>query len=432
MCSCDFPPPSSLKNLTVVGEVTVPLLACSPASETSLKPFSVKNPLLIQPSTGTRSLNQPHITATNVQYGDPTASCGAHRRERGFAVVDHQAEHRGVTTLAHVAQLAGVSVATASKALNNRAQVAPATRERVLLAAEQLDFKPNTLAQSLLSGRSGTIGLVTHDLDGRFSIPILMGVEDAAGTGKMSALLCDARGDSLREAYHLQALLGRRVDGLVVVGARSDPRPSLGKLPVPVVYAYAPSSDPADASVVIDHARGGGIGIEHLVTCGRSRIAVISGDRTYGAANERAEGALGALSAAGLAPWGGEVLFGAWTEAWGRSATEMLLARPDAMIRAGEPAFDGILCGSDQIARGVLDVLRERGVVVPQAVSVVGHDNWEIFATGSRPQLTSVDMHLEQLGHRAAQRLFDAIDGRHTAGVEYCESSLVLRESSAP
>ncbi|WP_332888465.1 LacI family DNA-binding transcriptional regulator [Serinibacter arcticus] len=335
-----------------------------------------------------------------------------------------------MTTLADVAALAGVSVATASKALNNRQQVAPTTRQRVVEAAEQLRFRPNTLAKSLLTGRSGTIGLVTHDLDGRFSIPVLMGVEDAAGTGKMSALLCDARGDSLREAYHLQALLGRRVDGLVVVGARPDPRESLGRLPVPVVYAYAPSLDPEDMSVTVDHEAGGRIGVEHLIACGRSRIAVISGDPAYGAAHQRATGALAALGAAGLAPWGGEVLFGSWTESWGRSATEMFLARPDA--RDAERGIDGILCGSDQIARGVLDVLRERGVAVPREVSVVSHDNWELFATGSRPQLTSVDMHLEDLGRRAANRLFEAIEGRATPGIDVVPSSLVMRESSLP
>lgn len=335
-----------------------------------------------------------------------------------------------VTTLADVAALAGVSVATASKALNNRQQVAPGTRQRVVDAAEQLRFRPNTLAKSLLTGRSGTIGLVTHDLDGRFSIPVLMGVEDAAGTGKMSALLCDARGDSLREAYHLQALLGRRVDGLVVVGARPDPRESLGRLPVPVVYAYAPSLDPQDMSVTVDHEAGGRIGVEHLIACGRSRIAVISGDPAYGAAHQRATGALTALGAAGLHPWGGEVLFGSWSEAWGRSATEMLLARPDA--RDAERGIDGILCGSDQIARGVLDVLRERGTAVPREVSVVSHDNWELFATGSRPQLTSVDMNLEDLGRRAAHRLFEAIEGRVTPGVDVVPSSLVMRESSLP
>jgi LacI family transcriptional regulator len=332
------------------------------------------------------------------------------------------------TTLSDVARLAGVSVATASKALNGRAQVRAETRERVLSAAEQLSFTPNPLAQGLLAGRSGTVGLVTHDLEGRFSIPTMMGAEDYFGSDEVSVLLCDARGDAIRERHHVQALLGRRVDGLIVVGARPDPRPSLGRdLPVPVVYAYAPSADPDDLSVVSDNVGAGRLALEHLLTCGRRRIAIISGDPDYGAAHDRADGALAALAEAGLEPLGGGVTFGSWTEAWGRGATRLLLTR--------HPEVDAVLCGSDQIARGAIDALREAGRDVPGDVAVIGHDNWEILATGARPELTSVDMNLEELGRLAARRLAEAIDGhgRHgRGGVETIGCRVVPRGSTAP
>jgi LacI family transcriptional regulator len=331
---------------------------------------------------------------------------------------------RKVATLADVARLAGVSVATASKALNGRQDVRAETRRSVVSAAEQLQFSPNVLARHLLSGRSGTIGLVTHDLEGRFSIPVLMGAEDAAGTDEVSVMLCDARGDALRERHHIQALLGRRVDGLIVVGARPDPRPSLGHdLPVPVVYAYAPSDDPEDASVVSDNVGAGRMSAEHLIGCGRTRIAVISGDPSYGAAHDRVRGARTALQAVGTDILGERALFGAWTEEWGRSATRMVLAQ--------FPEVDAILCGSDQIARGVLDVLRERGLDVPRDVAVMGHDNWEVLATEARPQLTSVDMNLEAVGRLAAKKLFAAIEGHPTPGVESVSCRLVPRGSTA-
>ena len=126
----------------------------------------------------------------------------------------------GRATLADVARLAGVSLATASKALNGRDQVRAETRRRVTAAAAQLQFSPNAMARTLVSGRSHIVGLVTHDLEGRFSIPILMGTEDAAGNDRISVLLCDARGDSLRERHHIETLLARRVDGLILAGAR--------------------------------------------------------------------------------------------------------------------------------------------------------------------------------------------------------------------
>ncbi|MDI6098846.1 hypothetical protein QLQ12_09565 [Actinoplanes sp. NEAU-A12] len=118
---------------------------------------------------------------------------------------------------------------------------------------------------------------MTSDVEGRFSIPILMGAEDAFGSDQTSVFLCDARGDAIREKHHLRALLSRRVDGLIVVGARPDTRLSLGELPVPVVYAYAPSDDPADLSSVTDNVGGGRLAIDHLIRCGRRRIAAASG-----------------------------------------------------------------------------------------------------------------------------------------------------------
>ena len=225
------------------------------------------------------------------------------------------------TTLSDVARLAGVSLATASKAMNGRTDVAPATRRRVLEAAEDLAFTPNAMARGLLAGRTGTVGLLTSDLDGRFMLPILMGAEDAFGAGQVNVFLCDARGDAIREQHHLRALLSRRVDGIIVVGRQTDPRPSLGQdIPVPVVYAYAPSDDDRDLSLTPDNRAGGRLAVEHLLACGRTRIAHISGDPTYAAARERLDGARSALADAGL-EFVGEPLSGDWSEHWAASSS---------------------------------------------------------------------------------------------------------------
>ncbi|MEU9059865.1 LacI family DNA-binding transcriptional regulator [Streptomyces sp. NPDC048430] len=206
-----------------------------------------------------------------------------------------------------MARLAGVSPATASKALNGRSQVRAETRERVRLAAERLAFRPQGAARPAMprppGGPTGTVGLLTGDLEGRFSLPILMGAEDAFGAGEVAVFLCDARGDTIRERHHVRALLDRRVDGLIVVGASTDPRPSLGRdLPVPVIYAYAPSRDAADLSVVPDNVDAGRMAAHHLIACGRTRIAHLTGESGYAAAQDRAAGAAEALAEAGLTP----------------------------------------------------------------------------------------------------------------------------------
>ncbi|NUO42176.1 MAG: LacI family DNA-binding transcriptional regulator [Streptomyces sp.] len=326
-------------------------------------------------------------------------------------------------TLSDVARLAGVSVATASKALNGRSQVRAETRQRVIEAAERLSFRPNQLARGLLAGRTGTVGLLTSDLEGRFSIPILMGAEDAFGAGEVAVFLCDARGDAIREQHHVRALLGRRVDGLIVVGSRTDPRPSLGRgLPVPVVYAYAPSDDPEDLSIVPDNVDAGRIAVQHLLACGRTRIAHITGDPGYAAAHDRVAGARAALADAGFSLVG-EPRFGSWSEGWGRAAVALLLDQ--------HPDVDAVLCGNDQIARGVVDVLRERGQRVPEDVAVMGFDNWQVMTSGCRPLLTSVDMNLEQVGRAAAQALFGAIAGSPRPGVEALPCRVAIRGSTA-
>ena len=326
-------------------------------------------------------------------------------------------------TLSDVARAAGVSIATASKALNGRDQVAPATRERVVRAAEQLSFSPNQQAQSLVAGRTGTVGLLTSDLEGRFVIPILMGAEDAFGAGQVNVFLCDARGDTIREQHHLRALLSRRVDGIIVVGRQTDPRPSLGAdIPVPVVYAYAPSDSPADVSVTPDNHAGGRMALEHLLACGRTRIAHVTGDPTYVAARDRSDGVLEAAREAGI-ELVAEPMFSEWSERWGRAAADMLLER--------HPDIDGIVCGSDQIARGVLDTIRDRGRTVPDDVAVIGYDNWEVLTTNARPELTSIDANLQQLGRTAALRIFEAIEGKRTApGTDHLPVRLVIRGST--
>jgi LacI family transcriptional regulator, galactose operon repressor len=330
---------------------------------------------------------------------------------------------RAQVTLTDVAKLAGVSIATASKALNARAEVAPTTRRRVQQAAEELSFQPNVLARGLISGNSRTIGLLTDELSAaRFAIPVLLGAENALGNEQMSVLLCDARGDAIRRQHYIRTLLARQVDGFIILGDANDLRPSLTRsIPVPVVYAYCESDDPEDLCVIADDAGGARLAAEHLVSLGRRRIAHITGDPAYRAARERSAALRTVLAEVGLTLVG-EPLFGQWSQRWGRHATARLVA--------AHPDVDAIFCGSDQIASGVTEALRDAGRSVPDDVAIVGYDNWEVLATECRPPLTTVDLNLEQLGATAVQHLFAALDGRRSSGVIRQPGRLVVREST--
>src|SRR6266702_8774652 len=168
-------------------------------------------------------------------------------------------------TITDVAALAGVSIGTVSKAVNGTGKLRAQTRDRVLAAADQLSFRPSPLARGLLTGRSYAVGLITTDSFGRFTIPVMLGAEDALGSGQMSVLLCDGRGDPIREEHYVRTLLARKVDGIIVTGRRTDPRPPISPgLPVPVVYVMTQSENPDEASFVPDDRQGGALAASHL------------------------------------------------------------------------------------------------------------------------------------------------------------------------
>jgi LacI family transcriptional regulator len=326
-------------------------------------------------------------------------------------------------TIRDVAADAGVSIGTASKALNGQGRLRPETRERVADAARRLGFAPNALAQALLAGRTYTVGMITTDSFGRFSIPVMLGAEDALGAGQISVFMCDTRDDPERERRYVEMLMGRRVDGLIVTGRRIEPRPAIGsRLGIPVVYAMTSPADSDEPAVLPDDLGGGAAAGSHLLATGRRGIAHITGPQRFLAARERAAG-LGQSLARGGMP-AASVLYGDWSERWGRQATSILLRRC--------PATDAIFCGSDQIARGAGDALRAAGRRVPDDIALVGFDNWEPMVLGADPPLSSVDMCLEDVGRAAADRLLAAIGGTRPRGVRTVPCRLVIRESSAP
>jgi LacI family transcriptional regulator len=332
---------------------------------------------------------------------------------------------RRPVTITDVARMAGVSAGTASKALNGRAGIRESTADRVRQAARALGYQPNALARGLLVGRTFTVGLITTDSFGRFSIPVMQGAEDALGPGQISVFLCESRGDRIREQHHLRTLLERRVDGIIVTGRRQDAREPIGHdLAVPVVYAMTFSSDPRDLSLIPDDTGGGAMAVRHLVSTGRTQIGHVTGPRRFAAARLRADGAEKALAAAGLTVAGGGTLYGEWSEEWGRQAADVLLRSC--------PALDAVFCGSDQIARGVADGCRDAGKHVPEDIAIVGFDNWVVIAESCRPPLTTVDMNLRELGQQAGEHLLAAINGSPGAGICQIPCSLILRESSRP
>jgi LacI family transcriptional regulator len=326
-------------------------------------------------------------------------------------------------TIHDVARAAGVTIGTVSKALNGRGQLRAETRQRVLDEAARLEFRPNDLVKSLLRGRTYTVGLLTTDFFGRFVMPLLAGVEDALGAAEILVFLCNIRDDPERERRVIASLLAKGVDGLIVAGRRTDPRPPIdvGRSRVPVVYANTRVDDPAALCLLPDDAGGARLAVEHLVRAGRRRIAHVTGPAHWEAVQQRRAGMTAVLAEHGLALPEHRVLHGPWREGWGYDGISRLLER--------EPEIDAVFCGSDLIARGAMDGLRENGRRIPEDVAVVGFDDWEIVAEAARPPLTTVDLGLHEIGREASARLLSMLNGGEETGAHRLPCRLVVRES---
>lgn len=331
---------------------------------------------------------------------------------------------RRPATLTEVARHAGVSLTTASKAINGKSRVAGATRARVLAAARELRFTPNPHARSLHTGRTSIVGtLILDSRAQRFAMPLMLGAESALTEIDLSMIVCDARGDEHRASALLDMLRQRTVDGLIVVGDNNSVRPSLtAESDVPIVYVYGETTAADDVVHLPDDQGGVALAVDHLVQLGRRHIAHLTGPRSLRAVEQRVDGLLAALTSHAL-ELAAPIAYGEWSQQWARRCAESLLT--------AHPEVDAVVCGSDQLAAGVIDAATGRGLSVPRDLAITGFDNWPVFAEDTTPQLTTVDMNLEALGAAAARELFATIDGTSLpGGVRRHACSLVVRGST--
>jgi LacI family transcriptional regulator len=329
-------------------------------------------------------------------------------------------------TIRDVARIAGVSIGTASKALNANGRLRQETRDKVMAVAREIGYRPNDMAQSLHRTRSMTVGVLSTDSFGRFTLPIFKALEEEFADKGIAIFMCNATDDPERERQHLDQLLGKRIDGLVVTARRSDKRSPVGPLPpgLPVIYVFSQADDEDSVSLVPDDESGARLAVRHLAEVGCTRIACVTGPEHFESVTLRRRGYSHSLTEAGLPEHPRCYLPGPWSEAWGREAVGLLF--DDQTERP-----DGLFCGNDQIARGAAEALRERGIDVPGQVAIVGFDNWNVMTDAARPPLSSVDMNLAALGHEAGRLLVEMIGGETIRGLRRLPCTLVVRESSS-
>ncbi|GAA2358170.1 LacI family transcriptional regulator [Catellatospora methionotrophica] len=309
-------------------------------------------------------------------------------------------------TIRDVASVAGVSTATVSKVLNDRPDVGPEVRQRVLDTIARLGYRPNAVARGLRARHTDTIAILTDDLEGIFTNALMRGVEDAASAYDVSVLLANSYGDPDRERKHLRRLLDRQMDGLIIMsGNRVRPRsgPALPLPATPYVFLYEYAATEPVPSILPDDRGGAVLAAQHLLDIGRRRIGFINGPASWEATADRLDGLTATLAAAG-APLRPALIRHAasWSPQDGYALATELLDAP-------EPP-DAIFGASDDLATGALAAIHERGLRIPEDVAVVGFDDRSL-AVHQRPPLTTVALPLLEMGRVAGQRLLEAVNG---------------------
>jgi LacI family transcriptional regulator, galactose operon repressor len=332
-------------------------------------------------------------------------------------------------TIRDIAARAGVSIATVSRVLNDRPDVAPETRESVLDAARALNFSlatRNGLAQK--PGLSGLVGVTIPMVLGDYFSSIVTGIADALDELGFMAVLCPPTFHHHdREATFMHSLLERKIDGAVLVlpAESSDELAALKQRGFPFVVADEGYPLKGDFPRVIAANMAGAIAAtEHLIALSHRRIGLVKGIPGFVATEDRASGYRAALTAAGIALDPDLEVCGDFDTIEGRVAAARLLDLPD-------PPTAVFAC-NDEMALAVLQEARARGIRVPQELSVVGFDD-TTMARIAVPAITTIRQPLEEVGRMAVTLLTRIIDGQTVDPLRVeIGTRLVVRESTGP
>lgn len=333
-----------------------------------------------------------------------------------------------VANIYEVAKKAGVSTATVSRVLSQPAVVSTATRRRVLDAIDRLGYTPNAAAKHLRTLRTGKLLVTVPDISNPFFSLILRGIEDAAQREGYAVLLGDTQHDEAREDGYAAMLKRKEADGLIFLGHR------LPKEAAALVHAVAPRCAPVVngcefnprlgvPSVHIDNAKAASEAMDHLFRLGHRRIGIITGPLVSPLSRDRLRGALARAKKEG-------------------AERELLVMNGDFSIESGAAEGEGLLrrrerptavfCFNDEMAMGVIQAAKRRGLRLPDQLSVVGFDDIR-FASYMDPPLTTISQPMRAIGAGTVRLLIEILNGNAgTPESVTLPHTLVVRSSTAP
>jgi len=326
-------------------------------------------------------------------------------------------------TIEDVAALAGVSRQTVSRVINDRDKVAEATRQRVLSAVEDLEYRPSKVARALVTHHTETVGLVVGDIANPFFPEVARGVVDTAQARGYNVFLCNSDGDVELEARILHSLADHAVDGVIIYpgfGGGDNLRAFAEHAPLVAINCFF---DYPGASRVMIHTRcGARLAVDYLVGKGHTAIGMLAGQAPSLSLMRRVRGYRDALMAHGLPVVTEWILPGPPVVARGVESTRQLLTQ--------YPQITAIFAYNDLLAVGAMQACQELSRRVPDDCAIVGFDDIPLAAMLA-PPLTTVGVDKYELGQQAMSRLLDMLDSPGaTFPPVYLDVELVIRESA--
>lgn len=328
-------------------------------------------------------------------------------------------------TIKEIAKLAGVSTATVSKVVNHKDDnISDATRQRVLDLIESHHYVPNRIASSMITKKTNTIGLIIPDITNPFFPEVARGVEDYANKAGYHVVLCNSDNDPKKEITYIAMLQEKMVDGIIFTSSslRNKVTKEFMRMQIPVITVDREIEGlKTNGKITVDNVNGAYNGVKYMIERGYRRILHLGGPLTSKPSLDRLEGYKKALEVAQIAFDPRLCHEGNYTSEWGYSGVSNAI---DEKLD-----FDGIFCGNDMIAIGVIKALNERGLKVPQDIGVLGFDNI-YMSTVVSPNLTTISQPNYQMGFKAAEMLIQIIMNP-TSGVSEVElkTELIIRES---
>ena len=307
-------------------------------------------------------------------------------------------------TIKDIARVADVSYATVSRALSGSPEIGDATRERILKICDEMKYIPNSIARSMVKRRTNIIGVVTASINNPFMSELIEAIEIAAREKGYNLMVCNSSYDLELEKRQFSLLLGRRVDGIIVIPAGHDTAANLSGYAsdVPVVYVSENLQDGAASYVAIDNAAGARTGVEYLHSMGHRSILYLGrrpGSLTH---RLRADGVLSSCDALGMT-----VTFKD-NDTAGKSSMEVgyMLAKEYFASPCGATA---IFCATDALALGAMKAADEAGVRIPDDISLLGFDNIS-FTALPRIGITTVEQPKTEMARAAIEMVLEERD----------------------